>query len=45
MTPDAFIRKWRDATLKERSAALEPFIDLCRLFDEPRQGIVCRNTR
>ena len=35
MTPDAFIRKWRDATLKERSAAQEHFIDLCRLLDEP----------
>ena len=35
MMPDAFIRKWRDATLKERSAAQEHFIDLCRLLDEP----------
>ena len=34
MTPEAFIAKWRDATLKERSAAQEHFIDLCRLLDE-----------
>ena len=35
MTPHAFIAKWRDATLKERSAAHEHFLDLCRLLDEP----------
>ncbi|MGB4335776.1 MAG: class I SAM-dependent DNA methyltransferase, partial [Chromatiaceae bacterium] len=35
MTPDQFITKWRDATLKERSAAQEHFLDLCRLLDEP----------
>ncbi|WP_295456406.1 DNA methyltransferase [uncultured Thiodictyon sp.] len=35
MTPDQFIAKWTDATLKERSAAQEHFIDLCRLLDEP----------
>ncbi len=35
MTPDAFIAKWKDATLKERSAAQEHFLDLCRLLDEP----------
>jgi SAM-dependent methyltransferase len=29
------IQKWRDATLKERSAAQEHFIDLCRLLGEP----------
>jgi hypothetical protein len=34
MTPDQFTAKWRDATLKERSAAQEHFIDLCRLLDE-----------
>ncbi len=33
--PDHFITKWRDATLKERSAAQEHFLDLCRLLDEP----------
>lgn len=35
MTADAFIAKWRAAELKERSAAQEHFIDLCRLLDEP----------
>ena len=35
MTPGAFIAKWRAAELKERSAAQEHFIDLCRLLDEP----------
>ena len=35
MTPGDFIAKWRAAELKERSAAQEHFIDLCRLLDEP----------
>ena len=35
MTPHAFITKWRASALKERSAAQEHFIDLCRLLDEP----------
>ncbi len=35
MTPREFIGKWRSADLKERSAAQEHFIDLCRLLDEP----------
>ena len=35
MTPGAFVAKWRAAELKERSAAHEHFIDLCRLLDEP----------
>jgi type II restriction/modification system DNA methylase subunit YeeA len=35
MTPDEFIRKWQGVTLKERSAAQEHFLDLCRLLDEP----------
>ena len=35
MTPGAFIAKWRAADLKERAAAQEHFIDLCRLLDEP----------
>lgn len=34
-TVDAFIRKWRAAELKERSAAQEHFLDLCRLLNEP----------
>ena len=35
MTPREFIRKWRAAELKERSASQEHFIDLCRLVEEP----------
>lgn len=34
-TVDAFIRKWKAVELKERSAAQEHFIDLCRVLDEP----------
>jgi hypothetical protein len=33
MTPQAFIEKWRDVELKERSAAQSHFNDLCRLLD------------
>ena len=35
MTPGSFIAKWRASALKERSAAQEHFIDLCRLLGEP----------
>ena len=35
MTPGAFIAKWHASELKERSAAQEHFIDLCRLLGEP----------
>jgi len=35
MTPLVFIKKWKAANLKERSAAQEHFIDLCRVLDEP----------
>lgn len=35
MAPADFVRKWRGAELKERAAAQEHFIDLCRLFDHP----------
>jgi hypothetical protein len=35
MTASAFIKKWKASNLKERSAAHEHFIDLCRLLDEP----------
>ncbi len=35
MTPETFIAKWQAANLKERSAAQEHFIDLCRLLEEP----------
>ena len=34
MTPSEFIRKWKAANLKERSAAQEHFLDLCRLLVE-----------
>ena len=33
MTSSAFIKKWKASNLKERSAAHEPSIDLCRLLD------------
>lgn len=37
MTPHAFISKWRNVELKERSAAQAHFLDLCRLLgiDDP----------
>ena len=35
MTPQEFITKWHASELKERSAAQEHFIDLCRLLDAP----------
>ena len=35
MTPSEFIAKWRAVELKERSAAQEHFIDLCRLLQQP----------
>lgn len=35
LTPQAFVDKWRDTTLKERAAAQEHFIDLCRLVNHP----------
>ena len=34
MTPLAFIQKWKAVQLKERSAAQEHFLDLCRLLEE-----------
>jgi hypothetical protein len=34
-TADDFIRTWKAVELKERSAAQEHFLDLCRLLDEP----------
>lgn len=34
-TVNDFIRKWGAAELKERSAAHQHFLDLCRLLDEP----------
>ena len=35
ITPQDFVDKWRSATLKERSAYQEHFIDLCRLIGHP----------
>ena len=35
MTATEFMSKWRSSELKERSAAQEHFIDLCRLLGEP----------
>ena len=35
LSPQDFVAKWRHATLKERSAAQEHFLDLCRLLGHP----------
>lgn len=35
MTPNAFIAKWHNSSLKERAAAQEHFLDLCRMLEEP----------
>ncbi|WP_051134376.1 type IIL restriction-modification enzyme MmeI [Methylocystis sp. ATCC 49242] len=35
MTPQDFIRKWKNHALTERASAQEHFIDLCRLFSHP----------
>ena len=35
LSPQKFVDKWRKATLKERSAAQEHFIDLCHLVGHP----------
>lgn len=35
LTPDAFVRKWRDMALKERSASQSHFIDLCHMLGWP----------
>ena len=35
MEPHEFIAKWRSSVLKERSAAQEHFLDLCRVLGEP----------
>jgi type II restriction/modification system DNA methylase subunit YeeA len=32
MTPQEFVEKWRNVTLKERSAAQEHFLDLCHVL-------------
>jgi len=35
MTPQAFIKKWQQSELKERSASQSHFNDLCALLGEP----------
>jgi type II restriction/modification system DNA methylase subunit YeeA len=35
LSPQDFAAKWRRATIKERSAAQEHFIDLCRMLGQP----------
>ena len=35
ITPLQFVNKWRQATLKERAAAQEHFLDLCHLLNHP----------
>ena len=35
LTPQDFVAKWRQAMLKECSAAQEHFLDLCRLVGHP----------
>jgi hypothetical protein len=35
MTPQEFIKKWKNHALTERAAAQEHFIDLCRLVGHP----------
>lgn len=36
MTPEQFIAKWSQSQAKERSAAQEQFIDLCKRFHNVR---------
>ena len=38
LTPQEFVAKWRKATLKERSACQEHFLDLCRLLGQSTPG-------
>lgn len=35
MTPQQFIAKWLNSPIKERAAAQEHFLDLCRMLGEP----------
>ncbi len=35
MTPEQFVEKWKGATLSERAASHEHFLDLCNLLNEP----------
>ena len=34
VTPQDYINKWRDSSLKERAGSQEHFIDLCRVLGE-----------
>ncbi|SDG03189.1 Type II restriction/modification system, DNA methylase subunit YeeA [Limimonas halophila] len=36
MTPEHFIAKWQDASLRENQAAHQQFLDLCELLEEPK---------
>lgn len=36
MTPQEFIAKWQRATLSERSAYQQHFLDLCELLGQPK---------
>jgi len=36
MPPQQFIAKWQKATLSERSACQQHFLDLCELLDQPK---------
>ena len=36
MTPAEFIQKWQRATLSERSACQQHFLDLCDLLGQPK---------
>ena len=35
ITPQAFVAKWQQATLREPASSQEHFIDLCRLIGHP----------
>ena len=35
MTPETFVQKWTGATLSERAASQEHFLDLCHLLNQP----------
>lgn len=38
MTPHEFIAQWQRAQLSERSAAQQPFLDLCELLVQPKSA-------
>ena len=35
ITPQQFVAKWQQSTLRERASSQEHFIDLCRLIGHP----------